>query len=381
MDLLNLIWTNGLSFIFILSVVVFIHEMGHYVVARYNGVRVDVFSIGFGREIFGWNDRAGTRWKVSLVPLGGYVKMFGDADATSMPGDDVPKMTPQERAVSFHHKRLGQRTAIVLAGPLANFVLAVVIFAVQFATLGQPIVPSEVPAEISMIAAGSAAEEAGFVLGDRVVRIDGKQIERFEDMQKIVRVSANNLLVIVVLRDGVEVILEAIPRPTETTDSLGDQRVIGLLGVTASGVKMLRRGPLDAVGAAVEETAGLTVRMLQLLGKVIVGEQSFKELGGPVLIAQISGQVAERGMGTVFWFMALLSVNLGLINLFPIPVLDGGHLLYYAFEAIRGKPLGPRAQEYGFRLGLAMVLTLMVVVTWNDIVRWGFVDFLVGLFS
>ncbi len=377
MDLLNLIWTNGLSFIFILSVVVFVHEMGHYLVARYNGVRVDVFSIGFGREIFGWNDRAGTRWKVSLVPLGGYVKMFGDADAASMPGDDLPQMTPQERAVSFHHKRLGQRTAVVLAGPLANFALAVVIFAVQFATVGQPFAPPE----ISKVAAGSAAEDAGFVLGDRVVRIDGKPIERFEDIQKIVGVSANKPLAIVVLRDGVEVTLEAIPRPTETTDSLGDRRVIGLLGVTASGVKMLRRGPFDAVGAAVEETAMLTVRMLQLLGKVIVGEQSFKELGGPILIAQISGQVAERGMGTVFWFMALLSINLGLINLFPIPVLDGGHLLYYAFEAIRGKPLGPRAQEYGFRLGLAMVLTLMLFVTWNDIVRWGFVDFLVGLFS
>ncbi len=377
MDLLNLIWTNGLSFVFILSVVVFIHEMGHYLVARYNGVRVDVFSIGFGREIFGWNDGAGTLWKISLVPLGGYVKMFGDADAASMPGDDVPKMTPEERAVSFHHKRLGQRTAIVLAGPLANFALAVVIFAVQFATVGEPFVFPD----ISKIAAGSAAEEAGFVVGDRVIRIDGQPIERFTEMQEIVRVSANKQLTIVVLRDELEVTLEAIPRPTEIADSLGNHRVFGMLGVTASGLKMLRRGPLDAVGAAVGETAELTVRMLQLLGRVIVGDQSLKELGGPILIAQMSGQVAERGMSTVFWFMALLSVNLGLINLFPIPVLDGGHLLYYAFEAIRGKPLGPRAQEYGFRLGLAMVLTLMVVVTWNDIDRWGFFDFLKGLFS
>ena len=377
MDLISVIWTNGLSFIIILSVIVFVHEMGHYLIARYNGVRVEVFSIGFGPEIFGWDDRAGTRWKIGLLPLGGYVKMFGDANAASAPGGDLVEMTPEEKAVSFHHKRLGQRTAVVFGGPLANFLLAIVILSVMFATVGQRITP----AEISMIKPGSPAEAAGIVPGDTVLRIDGAAIERFEDLQYIARENANVPLAMVILRDGAEIELTVTPALVEQTDRFGNIHRLGQIGVGRSGVIFVRHGPLYSIWAATVETYSLTAMTLGALGEMIVGVRGADELGGPIRIAQISGQVAEDGLVAVLWFTALLSINLGLINLFPIPMLDGGHLLFYAFEAIRGKPLGERAQEYGFRIGLAVVLSLFVFVTWNDFVRLEVVDLVVGLFS
>ena len=377
MEIIDLIWTNGLSFIFILSVIVFIHEMGHYLIARYNGVRVDVFSIGFGREIYGWNDSAGTRWKVCLLPLGGYVKMFGDADAASTPGDDVPQMTPEEKNVSFHHKRLSQRSAIVLAGPIANFILAVFILAIMFATVGQRITP----ALISIVQPDGAAAAAGMIPGDRITAIDDTEIDRFEMVQRIVRASAGESLLFTIERDGGVIELEMVPRRVEVTDGFGNQQKFGQIGVGRKGVEFVRHSPLKAVWAAVEETASLTMATLDALGQIISGNRSAEELGGPIRIAQVSGQVAEDGLVTVFWFMAVLSINLGLINLFPIPMLDGGHLLFYVYEAIRGKPLGERAQEYGFRVGLAMVLGLMIFATWNDIKNiFGF-DVFFNLFS
>lgn len=377
MDLLNAIWTNGLSFVFILSVIVFIHEMGHYLIARYNGVRVEVFSIGFGPEIFGWNTASGTRWKVGILPLGGYVKMFGDAGAASTPSDEVPTMSPEERAVSFHHKPLLQRVAIVFGGPLANFVLAVIIFAGLFMTVGERITP----ADISTVVAGSAAEEAGMMPGDMVLMIDDRAIGRFEDLQEVVRESGGVALRMVVLRDGAEVELLVTPRKVEKEDRFGNRVRYGELGVSRAGVTLVRHDPLTAVWAASRETIRLTSLTLRAVGQMISGSRPTDELGGPVRIAQMAGQVAEDGIITVFWFMALLSINLGLINLFPIPMLDGGHLLFYAFEAVRGKPLGERAQEYGFRVGLALVLTLMVFATWNDLVQLRVVDFFFDLLS
>ena len=377
MDIVNLIWTNGLSFIFILSVIVFIHEMGHYLVARYNGVRIDVFSIGFGREIFGWNDSTGTRWKVCLLPLGGYVKMFGDADAASTPGEEVPEMKPEDKAISFHHKRLGQRSAIVLAGPLANFILAIFILAIMFVTVGQRITP----ALISIVQPDGAAAAAGMIPGDRITAIDDTEIDRFEMVQRIVRASVGESLLFTIERDGEVIELVMIPRRVEVTDGFGNRQKFGQIGVGRKGVEFVRHGPLKAVWAAVEETASLTMATLDALGQIISGNRSAEELGGPIRIAQVSGQVAEDGLVTVFWFMAVLSINLGLINLFPIPMLDGGHLLFYVYEAIRGKPLGERAQEYGFRVGLAMVLGLMIFATWNDIKNiFGF-DVFFNLFS
>ena len=377
MDLWNLIWTNGLAFIFILSVIVFVHEMGHYIIARWNGVRVEVFSIGFGPELFGWDDRSGTRWKVSALPLGGYVKMFGDANAASAPGGEPPEMSEEERQVSFHQKRLGQRTAIMLGGPLANFLLAVVILTGLFSTVGQSITP----ADINMVTPGSPAEAAGMLPGDKVVRINGQEIDRFELLQRVVRENAGVPLRIVVLRDGAEIELVATPEFIEEADRFGTMQRFGRLGVGRTGVTFVRHDPLTATWVAMTETVRITAVTLSAVGQMIVGTRETDELGGPIRIAQLASQVAEEGLITVFWFTAVLSINLGLINLFPIPMLDGGHLMFYVYEAIRGKPLGERAQEYGFRIGLALVLTLMVFVTWNDLVHLKVVDLFFQLFS
>lgn len=377
MDLLNLIWTNGLSFVFMLSVIVFVHEMGHYLIARYNGVRVEVFSIGFGPELFGWDTRSGTRWKVSILPLGGYVKMFGDAGAASTPSGDVPSMPPEDRAVSFHHKRLGQRAAIVFGGPFANFLLAVVVFAGLFMTVGQRITP----ADISAVMPGSAAEEAGMQPGDMILQIGDRSITRFDELQEVVRENGDVPLQFIVLRDGVEIELVVTPRKVEKEDPFGNLVRHGELGVSRSAGVFERHGPVKAVWAATEETARVTSMTLRAVGQMIAGTRGAEELGGPVRIFQVTGRMAEDGTIALFWLMAVLSINLGLINLFPIPMLDGGHLLFYAFEAVRGKPLGERAQEYGFRLGLALVLTLMVFATWNDLVQLKVVDFFVDLLS
>jgi regulator of sigma E protease len=369
-------FTSGLGyfifwFFIVLTVLVFVHEFGHYIVARWNGVRIEVFSIGFGPEIFGWNDRAGTRWKFSAIPLGGYVKMFGDADPASMPSADVHEMTPEERAVAFHHKRLGQRAAVVAAGPAANFIFAIVVLAGLFATVGQPFTP----ADVGQVQPNSAAEKGGIKPGDAIVAIDGQSIERFEDVQQAVRLNAGAAMQIVVRRDGQEMTLSVTPQMQEMTDRFGNVHRMGLLGIGRSGVDYVRRDPVTAVWRATAETWNLSTGTLKAVWQMIIGARTTDELGGPLRIAQMSGEVAQGGVVSLVWFMAVLSVNLGLINLFPIPVLDGGHLLFYAAEAIRGRPLGQKAQEYGFRLGLALVMTLMVFATWNDLVHWGIVEF------
>ncbi len=353
-------------FLVILTVLVFVHEMGHYLIARRNGVRVEVFSIGFGPEIFGWTDKAQTRWKFSLIPLGGYVKMFGDINVASTPSEAVAEMSPEERDVAFPTKRLSQRSWIVAGGPLANFLFAIILLAGLFIFVGQPFTP----ALVGTVTPDSAAEEAGLRNGDVFVSIDGQTIERFEDIQRIVRMAPEQPLEIVVLRDDAEVTLTATPRLEVFTDTLGNEQKFGLLGIQGGATQYVKRGPLGAVWWATKETFELTIATLKAVGQMIAGSRSAEDLGGPLMIAQLSGQVAEIGIVSVIRFMVLLSVNLGLINLFPIPMLDGGHLLFYAIEAVRGRPLGERTQEYGFRLGLALVLCLMIFVTWNDLMRF-----------
>jgi regulator of sigma E protease len=363
---LSQFWWMVFGFLVVLTILVFVHELGHYLIARRNGVRIEVFSIGFGPELFGWNDRAGTRWKFSAVPLGGYVKMFGDSDASSMlPAASTAAMTDEERSVSFFHKRLGQRAAIVGGGPLANFVFAIVVLAVLFATYGQPFTP----ADVGQVQPGSAAEKGGIKVGDTIVNINGGPIERFEDVQQIVRLDAGSPMSVTVRRDGQLVTLNVTPTRTETTDRFGNRHEIGFLGIGRSGVEYVRRNPASAVVQAFSETWNLSSGTLQAIWQIVIGTRASDELGGPLRIAQMSGEVVQGGVVPFLWFMAVLSINLGLINLFPVPVLDGGHLLFYAAEAIRGKPLGQRAQEYGFRIGLALVLTLMVFATWNDLVH------------
>mgnify|MGYP006421213199 CR=1 FL=1 len=374
MDIFGGVGGTLIAFLVVLSILVFVHEFGHYYVARLNGVRIEVFSIGFGPEVFGVTDRAGTRWKFSAVPLGGYVKMFGDANAASQPGDagDIPA---DQRDQAFPCKRLGQRAAIVAAGPAANFLFAIVALAGLFAIVGQPYTPPVV----GEVVEESAAAEAGLKPGDRIVSLSGKSINRFEEIKRIVALNPDEQLSLVVKRDGGRVPLTAVPKRTEVTDRVGNTHSIGRLGIRVTGVAFRRPDPLTAVWSAGKETLALTTGTLQAVGQIISGSRSTDELGGPIRIAQLSGEVADTGISNLISFMAVLSINLGLINLFPIPMLDGGHLLFYGIEAVRGRPLGERTQEYGFRIGLALVLTLMLFVTWNDLANLQAFDFFKNL--
>jgi regulator of sigma E protease len=363
----SFLWTT-FWFLIVLTVLVFVHEFGHYAIARWNGVRIDVFSIGFGPELFGWWDSAGTRWKFSTIPLGGYVKMFGDSDASSgQPLPGLGRLAQSERNASFHYKRLGQRAAIVAAGPAANFAFAIVVLTVLFMTFGQPYTP----AEVGQVQPGSAAEQGGIRAGDVILSIDGQAVARFEDVQQAVRMNPGVAMAIAVRREAKTLTLQVTPARTEVTDRFGNRYEIGLLGIARSGMEYIKRDPVTALYQAVGETWNLSASTLQAMWQMVKGTRTTDELGGPLRIAQMSGEVARGGIAPVLTFMALLSVSLGLINLFPVPILDGGHLLFYAAEAIRGRPLGQKAQEYGFRIGLALVLTLMVFTTWNDLVHIG----------
>jgi regulator of sigma E protease len=365
-------WLFGylVPFLFVLTIVVFFHELGHFLVARWCGIKVLVFSIGFGPEIFGFNDRHGTRWKLAAVPLGGYVKFLGDENAASVPDQAaVAAMSEAERRESFFHKPVAQRAAVVAAGPIANFLLAIVIFATVFMLFGKQMTA----ARVDSIQPDSAAAQAGFRSGDVILSIDGRPIEGFSDMQRIVSSRAGQPLTFIVERGGVQETLIATPALKEIKDNFGNVHRIGVLGITRSmspnDVRTETVGPLKAVAMGAEETWFVVERTLSYLGGVIVGRESADQLGGPIRIAQVSGQVATIGFTALIHLAAVLSVSIGLLNLFPIPLLDGGHLLFYAIEAVRGRPLSERAQEMGFRVGLALVLMLMVFATFNDILH------------
>jgi regulator of sigma E protease len=365
-------WLLGylIPFLAVLTVVVFIHELGHFLVGRWCGVGVKAFSIGFGPEIFGWNDRHGTRWKLSAIPLGGYVKFAGDINAASAPdADALAHMSAEERAVSFHHKPVWKRAAIVAAGPIANFLLAILLFgALTYANGRQILAP-----RIEAVQPGSAAERAGFQPGDLVLSINGRTITGFGDMQRIISASAEDPLEFVVERGGREVRFTAVPDLKETQTPFGKQR-IGLLGLQASkapeDLRSVTYGPIESLKLGVQETWYVIDRTMNYISRLVVGRESADQLSGPIRIAQVSGQVANiGGPSALISLVAVLSVSIGLINLFPIPLLDGGHLLFYAIEALRGRPLNDRAQEIGFRIGLAIVVMLMLFATWNDIVH------------
>jgi regulator of sigma E protease len=361
-----------IPFLIVLTVVVFIHELGHFLIGRWCGVGVNAFSIGFGPELVGFTDRHGTRWKLSAIPLGGYVKFAGDVNGASVPdAASLSQMSPAERAVSFHHKTVLQRAAVVAAGPIANFLLAIAIFAgITYVNGRQILAP-----RVDVVQAGSAAERAGFKPGDLVLSINGRSISSFTDMQRIVSASADDELSIAIDRDGREMTLTAVPDLKETETPFGKQR-IGLLGLQASrgpdDLKLVKYGLLDSIRLGAMETWYVIERTFTYIGRLVVGRESADQLSGPIRIAQVSGQVATLG-GTagLVSLVAVLSVSIGLINLFPIPLLDGGHLLFYGIEALRGRPLSDRAQEIGFRIGLAIVVMLMLFATWNDIVHLG----------
>lgn len=360
-----------IPFLFVLTIVVFFHELGHFLVARWAGVKVLTFSLGFGPELAGFNDRHGTRWKISAIPLGGYVKFFGDESEASTPAssETLASMSAEERAGSFHHKKVGPRAAIVAAGPIANFILAIVIFTCLFTFFGKP----STTARVDKIEANSAAAKAGFEVGDVVTAIDGKTIGSFSDMQRIVGVRAGETLNFSVKRGDSTLQLKGTPEFREVKDSFGNVHRLGVLGITRAtspgDVVTERVDPATAAWLGVKETWFVVERTLSYIGGVFTGREAADQVGGPLRIAQISGQVATIGVVALIHLAAVLSISIGLLNLFPVPLLDGGHLLFYAVEAIRGRPLSERAQEVGFRIGLGLVLMLMVFATYNDILH------------
>jgi len=360
----------GLPILFVFSVVVFFHELGHFLVARWCGVRVLVFSIGFGPELFGFDDRHGTRWKISAVPLGGYVKFLGDENAASVPDQAaVASMSEADRRESFVDQPVGKRAAVVAAGPFANFLLAIVIFAGFAAYMGKP---SSIP-RVDTVVAGSPAEAAGFKPGDIILSINGRRIETFTEMQRIVTRSAGETLVIVVKRGEQELTLTAVPRLEEREDAFGNVQRVGILGIGRSTDPNERLyepvSPVAAVVWGVQETWFVIERTLSYIGGVFSGRESADQVGGPIRIAEVSCQVFFVSMLALLQLTAVLSISIGLLNLFPIPLLDGGHLLFYSIEKVRGRALSERAQEVGFRIGLALFVMLMVFATYNDISR------------
>ncbi len=358
-----------LPFLFVLTIVVFFHELGHFLVARWTGVTVKTFSIGFGPELFGFYDRKGTRWKLAAIPLGGYVRFLGDENESSVPDRDALKqMDPEERERSFAGKGVAARAAIVAAGPIANFILAIVIFTAIFSIYGREVMTPRVDA----VVAGSPAAVAGFEPGDVVQSIDGSKITSFADLQRLVSLSAGEALSVVVRRGDQDVVLSVTPKLTET-EVFGRKQRVAMLGIShaTSGAGVIKEhySVPQAAWVATEETASIAGHTLSYLFYVIVGRESADQIGGPIQVATVSAQVATLGIAALINLAAILSISIGLINLFPIPMLDGGHLLFFAVEAVRGKPLSERVQEIGFRVGFAVVLMLMIFATWNDIIH------------
>ena len=445
------IWIYGGAFVLVLGVLVFVHEWGHYIVARLCGVKVEEFSIGFGYELFGFFDHNGTRWKVALIPLGGFVKLFGDADPASAKHTDTVEdgkthalrpMTDDERKQAFFAKPVWQRAAVVLAGPAINYIFAIVLMACLFTLNGQPVTPPIAAA----IVAGSSAEKAGFKTHDRVVSIDGREISSFEDIRREMLISLDTERHFVVERGGETLDIVARPERVEQQDRFGFKHSKGLLGLIsprqALDVKAIKKigvmavntpeqarklllekmgqvfqvtvesegktdsfivnplatmndglldpedprfdalivartdpnmflhySPIEALGHAVSEAGVVTMGTLEALGQIVVGTRSTTELGGVIRIGALAGDMAQQGVVALVLFTALLSINLGLINLFPIPMLDGGHLLFYAVEAVLGRPIPDRIQEYAFRFGLAFLVGIMAFANLNDIMQ------------
>ncbi len=355
-------------FILVLSLLVFVHEMGHYLVGRWCGIKSTAFSIGFGPELVGFTDKHGTRWKISAVPLGGYVKFFGDEDVASKPDSaNLSGLTLEERAQTLVGAKLWKRAATVAAGPIANFILAILIFASLFAIYGRMISDPIV----SEVRESSAAQSAGVLAGDRLVAIDGEAVKTFEDVRRYVAVRPGTPITVTVERNGQDLVLPMVPTRTETKDQFGNKMELGIIGIvtdqTRGNFRHVTYSPTEALAEGVRETGHVVTGTFAYIGNLVTGRMNADQLGGPVRVAQASGQMASLGFAAVIQLAALLSVSIGLLNLMPVPILDGGHLVFYAIEAVRGRPLGPGAQEFAFRIGMVMIFSLMVFATWNDI--------------
>ncbi len=358
------------SFILILSVIVFVHEFGHYLAARLCGVRVEIFSIGFGRELFGFNDSHGTRWKFSLLPLGGYVKMFGDAGAASTAdADKIERMSAADKQVSFHHKSLPRKFIIVAAGPLANFILSIAIFTYFIFSIG---LASTEPV-VGEVLKDSPAALAGLEKGDRIVKVDGREVGYFREIATEIGLNTGEPVALEVTRNDAVMHITLLPKIHEDKDALGNVVKRPIIGIKSQTLVYKDVGLLSALHHASLQTYEMCLTSVRVIGQMISGARSAEELKGPLGIAKLSGDATASGetmsqtLRTILWFIALLSVNLGFINLFPIPMLDGGHLLFYVIEGLRGRPLAEKVQEYSFRFGFAVLMTLMAFTLFNDI--------------
>jgi regulator of sigma E protease len=355
------------GFLLVIGPLVFVHELGHYFAGRFFGVKAETFSIGMGREVMGWTDRRGTRWKLSALPLGGYVKFAGDMGPASEPDPAWHRLPPEEKARTFQAKPVWQRFIIVAAGPITNFIVAILIFAAFFAVYGVP----RTPTVLTAVEQGTAADRAGILVGDRIVSIEGRAVDDFGKLREMIFLRPGIRVTLGIERQGRLIELAATPTPQTFEDGAGNTMRGGLLGVMPGRPVSVREGPIGVLGAACEATWDKVRTIVDVIGQIVTGERSAKELGGPLKIAQYSGQTVSLGPLAIVGFMALISINLGFINLLPIPLLDGGHLFFYIIEGIRRRPLPAQAQEWAFRSGLALLLGFMLFVTVNDLASFG----------
>jgi len=368
MDFIFWLLSFVVPFLAVLTIIVFVHEMGHYLVARWNGVAIQTFSLGFGPELIGFNDRHGTRWRLSAIPLGGYVRFVGDMNAASVPDEDfIERAGPELRAQLFVNKNVWQRIAVVAAGPVANIIFTLLVLYALLLGYGR----YTLPPVVGFVGPWSPAMAAGLHTGDKIVSVDGFEVRGFEDFMRLIQTAPERTVTITLERDGEPLTLTARPDAVETTDRFGNHRREGRLGVTnhveESDFALYRPGPVEAIGMTFEEVRFIVDRTVAFLGDFFVGRGDVDQLGGPIKVATVSQQVASLGIVPLINLMALLSLNIGIFNLLPIPMLDGGHLIYYIAEAIRGRPLPQRVQDFGYRIGLAVVFSLMIFTLINDL--------------
>lgn len=353
------------AFLIVISVLVIIHEFGHYIVAKKCGVKIEEFSVGFGKEIWGRTDKSGTRWKVCIAPFGGFVKMFGDDTGASNPDlEKLKKLSKKEKEQAFFFKNVYQRIAVVVAGPVFNFVLAILILAGLTMHSGiahiKPTIDDMVP--------NSVAEIAGFQRDDHILKINNKKVDDFQDIKSTVAINAGNELTFKIIRNYEVMEIKATPEAKISKDLFGNEVKIGLIGIIAETLEFEKVGPARALTYSVENVYDMSVKTLEALGQMVTGQRSFKDMGGPIKIAKYSGQSMMQGFATFIWFIAIVSANLGLMNLLPIPMLDGGHLVFYTVEAITRKPVPEKIQDVSFKIGFVFIITLMLAATINDIV-------------
>lgn len=364
MELLNHLFHHFWSFVVVLSTIVFVHEFGHYIIAKWCGVKIDAFSIGFGKELFGRTDKSGTRWKLSLLPLGGYVKMYGDASEASAADEAaMEKMSEEEKLLTFHYKPLWKKAAIVAAGPMFNFILTIGVLTYFIMTTGL----ASIEPVAGQIMEKSAAAEAGIKKDDRILSVDDKEVKRFNDIPYYISTNLGHPVTLTILRGAETMKITLTPRMIEEEDGLGNKLKFPRIGIKSKDIKYEDVGLFSAIIEATKRTYQMCESTLRVMGQMVTGQRSVDELKGPVGIAELSGQATSKDFHTVLWLMAMLSANLGLVNLLPIPMLDGGHLTFYLAEALRGRPLAEKFQEWSMRIGMALVMTLMAFTLLNDL--------------